>query len=167
MRSQTSETYSCICRPTIVIVVAKSVSVVRVVLCGLECAAHEFRCYLSGLCVDIARWCDGHRDCPDSSDEPSTCQHGGWSSSITETGFGVLNVKRLENLIACVHIANFHEQNIHIKVSLHTSTVKITGTYSVCSKRLNLSDIYNNFVNSILEHKIAKTSSFFNVSERL
>jgi len=67
----------------LVILVAKWLSGHGVVLCVLECAAHEFRCYLSGLCVDIGRWCDGHRDCPDSSDEPDTCQNGGWSNSIT------------------------------------------------------------------------------------
>lgn len=33
------------------------------------CTAGEFRCALSGQCIDTRRRCDGRADCPDRSDE--------------------------------------------------------------------------------------------------
>jgi hypothetical protein len=41
-----------------------------------ECEIFEFRCQFMGLCMDIDRWCDGHADCPDNSDEPLNCLNG-------------------------------------------------------------------------------------------
>ena len=36
------------------------------------CSMSSFKC-LTGDCVPSSAWCNGHRDCPDNSDEPHGC----------------------------------------------------------------------------------------------